>query len=454
VPPELLFPRGFRWGVATSAHQIEGAVDEDGRGESIWDRFEATPGKIAGGSNARVACDHYHRWRDDVALMTRLGVNAYRFSVAWPRVLPTGEGGANSVGLDFYDRLVDALLHMGIRPFVTLYHWDLPQSLQDRGGWLSRETVDAFVHYADVVTGRLGDRVKHWVTHNEPWCIAHLGYDSGEHAPGVNNPAGALSAAHHVLLSHGRTCAVIRENVPDANVGIVLNLTPSSPASDSPEDADASRWFDGFFNRWYLDPVFRGRYPEDVIADRIAAGHLESVRLPFLEPGDMQTIAAPIDFLGVNYYSRVVMESGDGPRAVQIAPDDALTDMGWEVYPQGLTELLERVHREYAPKTIIITENGAAYADGPDPEGRITDTRRVEFIRGHLRACHRAIEAGVPLGGYFVWSLMDNFEWAHGYKKRFGLYWVDYETQQRIPKDSAFWYHGVVAANAVDGETR
>jgi len=452
LPQVLEFPDGFIWGVATSAHQIEGAFHEDGRGESIWDRLEAVPGRIADGSDASVACDHYHRWQDDVGLLTELGVNAYRFSIAWPRILPAGRGAVNAAGLDFYDRLVDALVDSGIRPFVTLYHWDLPQALQDPGGWMSRDTVDAFVEYAGAVTARLGDRVKHWITHNEPWCIAHLGHDSGEHAPGIKDPAGALGAAHHVLLSHGRACPVIRENVPDARVGIVLNLTPSSPASNTPEDKDASRWFDGFFNRWYLDPLYRGVYPEDVVEDRIAVGHLQSRELPFVRPGDMEAIAAPMDFLGVNYYSRVVMRAGEGawPEAVRMVPDEELTDMGWEVYPEGLTGLLERLHREYAPRGIYITENGAAYSDGPDDTGRISDTRRIDFLREHLRAAHRALEGGVPLSGYFAWSLMDNFEWAHGYEKRFGLYWVDYKTQKRIPKDSALWYHGVISANAVN----
>ena len=452
MPQVLRFPDGFKWGVATSAHQIEGAFREDGRGPSIWDRLEATPGGIADGSDASVACDHYHRWLDDVGLMTELGVNAYRFSIAWPRILPAGRGAVNAAGLDFYDRLVDALVDSGIRPFVTLYHWDLPQKLQDQGGWMSRDTIDAFVEYAGAVTARLGDRVKHWITHNEPWCIAHLGHDSGEHAPGIKDPAGALRAAHHVLVSHGRACEAIRENVPDARVGIVLNLTPSSPASNSRKDKDASRWFDGFFNRWYLDPLFRGNYPEDVVADRIAVGHLQSGELSFVRSGDMETIAAPMDFLGVNYYSRVVMRAGEGdwPEAVRMVPDEELTDMGWEVYPKGLTELVERVHRDYGPRRIYITENGAAYSDGPDESGRVADTRRIDFMRGHLRACRRAIENGVPLAGYFAWSLMDNFEWAHGYEKRFGLYWVDFETQKRIPKDSSLWYHDAIAANTVD----
>ena len=456
MPQILEFPDGFIWGVATSAHQIEGAFHEDGRGQSIWDRLEATPGCIADGSRASVACDHYHRWQDDVGLLTELGVDAYRFSIAWPRIFPAGRGSSNAAGLDFYDRLVDALVDEGIRPFVTLYHWDLPQKLQDEGGWMSRDTVDAFVEYAGAVTARLGDRVKDWVTHNEPWCIAHLGHDTGDHAPGIKDPPGALRAAHHVLLSHGRACPVIRKNVPGARVGIVLNLTPSAPASNSPEDADASRWFDGFFNRWYLDPLYRGDYPEDVINDRIAAGHLESPELPFVLPGDMETISAPMDFLGVNYYSRVVMRAGEGawPRAVQMVADEDLTDMGWEVYPAGLTGLLERLHHEYAPREIYITENGAAYSDGPDDTGRIADTRRIDFMRRHLCAALGALESGVPLAGYFAWSLMDNFEWAHGYEKRFGLYWVDYKTQKRIPKDSSLWYHGVIAANAVDYATR
>jgi beta-glucosidase len=456
LPSELAFPSDFLWGAATSAHQIEGALDEGGRGESIWDRLEATPGRIADGSDARIACDHYHRWREDVGLMSELGVNAYRFSVAWPRVLPAGRGAVNAEGLDFYDRLVDTLMEDEIVPFVTLYHWDLPQQLQERGGWMSRDTVAAFADYTHAVTARLGDRVKHWMTHNEPWCVAHLGYDSGEHAPGMKDPAGALAAAHHLLLSHGRACPVIRENVSGAQVGIVLNLTPSMPATDRPEDEDASRWFDGFFNRWYLDPLFRGRYPDDVIADRIAAGHLRTPQPPFVRPGDMETIAAPMNFLGINYYSRVVMRAGaDGrAQAVAMAPDEKLTDMGWEVYPQGLTDLLGRIHREYGPETIYITENGAAYGDGPDKLGRIADTRRIAYMEAHIRACHRAIAAGVPLAGYFAWSLMDNFEWTHGYTMRFGLYWVDYHTQRRIPKDSSVWYHGVIAANAINDETR
>lgn len=446
-----VFPDGFVWGTATSSHQIEGSFREGGRGESIWDRFAATPGRIADGSDASVACDHYHRWREDVGLLRWLGVKAYRFSLAWPRVMADGRT-LNSSGLDFYDALVDALLEAGIQPFVTLYHWDLPQALQERGGWSVRDTAEAFVKYTAEVTKRLGDRVRFWATHNEPWCIANLGHEEGEHAPGHRNPGEALRVAHHVLLSHGWAAGAVRQNSPGAEVGIVLNLVPVWPASPGQADHDAARRFDGFFNRWYLDPVFRGQYPQDAIADRIRRGHLEGPDLPFLRPGDLQAIAAPLDFLGLNYYSRVVVKAGEGgePVAHPVVPEEELTDMRWEVFPQGLYDILIRLQREYGPPKIYITENGAAYADGPDAEGRIADRRRIEYMRAHLTMAHHALDQGVPLWGYFAWSLLDNFEWAHGYRKRFGLYWVDFDTQQRIPKDSAFWYRDVVAANAVD----
>jgi beta-glucosidase len=449
------FPEGFLWGVATSAQQIEGGIHEQGRGESIWDRFAATPGRIADRSDASIACDHFHRWRDDIELMRWLGVGAYRFSIAWPRVRPDGRGAINQAGLDFYDALVDGLLAAGIRPFATLYHWDLPQALQERGGWASRDTAKAFADYAGIVSGRLGDRVLHWTTHNEPWCIAALGHEQGVHAPGHRDPAESLRVAHHVLLSHGWAADAVRQSAPGAEVGIVLNLTPVTPASKSPADHDAARRADGILNRWYLDPLFRGRYPEDAIADRARRGHLAGTILPFEQPGDLAAIAAPFDFLGVNYYSRAVVRAGeDGePVAVEVVPHEQLTDMGWEVYPQGLYDLLIRVDREYAPRRIYLTENGAAYADGPDGTGQIHDTRRVQFLHGHLQAALRAIADGVPLHGFFTWSLLDNFEWAHGYSKRFGLYWVDFVTQQRIPKESAFWYREVAASGVIDGVT-
>ncbi len=446
------FPEEFIWGAATSSQQIEGATGEGGRGESIWDRFAAMSGKIEDGSNPGVACDHFHRWRQDIELMKWLGLDAYRFSIAWPRIIPTGTGQVNAAGLDFYDSLVDGLLEAGIEPFPTLYHWDLPQVLQDKGGWAARDTAEAFVEYSAAVTRRLGDRVKTWVTHNEPWCIATLGHEEGHHAPGHLDPAETLRVAHHLLLSHGWATEAIRREVAGAQVGIVHNYCPSYPATDSDGDHDAARWFDGFFNRWYLDPVFKGSYPADAVADRVAAGHLESPDMPFVEDGDMAAIATPIDFLGINYYSRNVMEAGpDGkPRDAKSVPKEELTDMGWEVYPEGLYDSLMRVHNEYGPKKIYIAENGAAYDYPVDTEGRIADTKRVTYLRDHFLAARRAMEDGVPLAGYFVWSLMDNFEWGFGFTKRFGLYGVDFATQERIPKDSAFWYRDVTAANAVD----
>jgi beta-glucosidase len=445
------FAEDFVWGVATSSQQIEGAVREGGRGESIWDRYANTPGNIADGSRPDVACDHYHRWRDDIERMKWLGLNAYRLSVAWPRVLPTGTGSVNAAGLNFYDALVDGLLEAGIRPFVTLYHWDLPQVLQDRGGWASRDTAGAFADYASVVADRLGDRVTDWTTHNEPWCIAALGHEAGVHAPGHRDPAEALLVAHHVLLSHGWALPVIRERSAGARAGIVLIASPSQPATESDADRDAARRFDGTFNRWYLDPLLRGTYPTDVIEDHVRLGHLESAGLPFVMDGDMEAISRPIDYLGVNYYSRAVLKAGANghPEGVRMVPEKDLTDMGWEVYPDGLTEVLLRLNNEYGCPELFITESGCAYGDAPNGDGRVADERRIEYHRGHLIAVKRAIEAGVPVKGYFVWSLLDNFEWGEGFEKRFGLYWVDYETQERIPKDSAIWYRDTIAARAV-----
>ena len=451
----MAFPPGFLWGVATSAFQVEGATDADGRGESIWDRFAATPGRIEDGSDGRVACEHYRRWPADVALMRELGLNAYRFSVAWPRVLPRGRGRVNAAGLDFYDRLVDGLLAAGLAPMATLYHWDLPQALQDAGGWGARDTAHAFVEYADAVSRRLGDRVRQWVTHNEPWCIATLGHEEGVHAPGLKDPAVGLRAAHHLLLGHGLAVPVLRANAPRSEVGIVLILSDAQAATQSREDRDAARWFDGFFNRWYLDPLLRGSYPADAVEDRRARGQLPSGPLPFLEPGDLGVISTPVDFLGVNYYSRNVLSGvagADGqppPRAVPMAPPEALTDMGWEVYPDGLAHVLTRVHREYGVERLYVTENGAAYADAPGPDGRVRDARRCAYLAGHLRALERAVRSGVPVAGYYHWSLLDNFEWALGFTKRFGLVHVDLATQARTLKDSARLYRAVATTNAV-----
>jgi beta-glucosidase len=441
------FPQGFLWGSATAAFQIEGATREDGRGESIWDRFCATTGKVLNGDTGDPVCDHYHRWRDDITLMKSLGLQAYRFSIAWPRIIPQGRGQVNPAGLDFYDRLVDGLLDAGIRPFVTLYHWDLPQALEDAGGWPARDTASAFADYADVVVRRLGDRVKHWITLNEPWCSAFLGYWTGDHAPGIREGP-VLAAAHHLLLGHGLALAALRAAYPDVQAGITLNFSPADPASDSDADRAAAWRYDGFFNRWYLDPLYRSAYPEDMLELYARLG-----QTPPVQPDDMRIIAAPMDFLGVNYYSRAVIRDdpqAGGLRYAHERPEGEYTHMDWEVHPDSLRRLLERLHAEYAPGVLYITENGAAYPDDIAPDGSVHDQDRIRYLARHLVACHDAIEAGVPLRGYFVWSLMDNFEWALGYSRRFGIIYVDYETQRRIPKDSALFMRRVIAANAVE----
>jgi beta-glucosidase len=439
------FPADFLWGAATSSYQIEGAAREDGRGESIWDRFCRTPGKVLNGENGDVACDHYHRMPEDVALMKQLGLAAYRFSVAWPRVFPEGAGAVNEPGLAFYDRLVDTLLEAGIEPWLTLYHWDLPQALEDAGGWPSRDVVPRFVEYADAVSRRLGDRVSRWITLNEPWCSSMLGYQIGHHAPGRESMPDALAASHHLLLAHGRSVPVLRANAPGAEVGITLNFCPAEPASESPQDAAAARSFDGWFNRWFLDPICGGGYPADKLHE-----HFGGAIPPWLEQGDLEHIANPTDFLGVNYYNRAILradESGNAPRTLFPNPDP--TDMDWEVCAPALERLLLRLRDRY-DGPLFITENGAAYSTGPGPDGRVPDVRRRDYFDGHLRACASAIDRGVDLRGYFAWSLMDNFEWAFGYERRFGLVWTDYDTQERIPKDSALWYRDVIARNGLE----
>ncbi len=443
----LEFPQGFAWGAATAAYQIEGAWDEDGKGPSIWDVFCRIPGAIQDGDTGDVACDHYHRWQEDVALMRELGLRAYRFSISWPRVLPEGKGKVNRPGLDFYDRLVDALLAAGIQPFVTLYHWDLPQALQEEGGWPARDTARRFADYADVVSRRLGDRVHHWITLNEPWVAAYAGYGNGYHAPGIRNPLAAIQATHHLLLAHGLAVPVLRENGGAATqVGITLNLAPIHPASDRPADEEAARRYDGFLNRWFLDPLFRGRYPEDML-------EMLGSALPEGYEGDMEAISVPVDFLGVNNYTRNVI--ADDPESAVVETREVkpagrpYTEMGWEVYPEGLYEILVRVHRDYAPACLYVTENGAAFPDRVGPDGRVHDPQRVDYLREYIAQAHRALEEGVPLAGYFVWTLLDNFEWAYGYSKRFGLVYVDFATQERIIKDSGYWYREVIAENGV-----
>ena len=446
------FPDGFLWGVATSAFQIEGAHDIDGRGRSIWDTYAEQPGFIEDGSNAKVACDHYRRYAEDIGVMRSLGVGAYRFSVAWPRVLPTGRGKVNAAGLDFYDRLVDGLLAAGIAPWVTLYHWDLPQALEDEGGWTNRSTVDAFVEFTHAVSGRLGDRVAHWITHNEPWCVSVLGHAQGAHAPGKRSWPDALIASHHLLLSHGRAAQVIRRNAHRAKVGITLNVSECEPASPSEADHIAARQFDGELIRWFLDPIYLGRYPKDVIEYHEREGRLPR-GMDFVKPGDLAEIKTPIDFLGVNYYSRAVVrsaaipEADNEPRTIAVPDPAELTDMGWEVYPKGLTHSLVRLNADYEPGSLVVTENGAAYGTGPGQDHSVQDTRRCDYIKAHLQACLAAIDAGVPLHGYFLWSLLDNFEWAFGFAKRFGIVWVDFETQERIIKASGHTYRYIIQNN-------
>jgi beta-glucosidase len=433
-----VFPAEFVWGVATAAYQIEGAVAEGGRGPSIWDTFSHTPGAVLDGDTGDVACDHYHRWPEDLAWLSELGVGAYRFSIAWPRILPTGSGQPNPAGLDWYERLVDALLERGIQPWPTLYHWDLPQPLEDAGGWPARATADAFTRYAEVVARRLGDRVRSWSTLNEPWCSAFLGYQTGEHAPGRRDPRLGLAAAHTLLLAHGRAVQALRSVVPgDARIGIVLNPTVVEPATDADADVAAARRADGYHNRWFLDPLYGRGYPADML--KHFAAH-------FTPPSDadVRTIAAPTDFLGVNYYRpNIVRADADdaflGARSVR-RPDEAVTQMEWIVRPQALRQLLVRVHRDYPVTSVVVTENGAAYADPPAVDGRLRDPERTRYLAEHIGAVGQAIRAGVPVAGYFVWSLLDNFEWAHGYSNRFGLVHVDYGTQRRTLKDSGRWY--------------
>ena len=440
----LRFPEGFVWGTATAAFQVEGGAGE--RGECIWDQFCRWPGKVFRGDTGDVADDHYHRYREDVALMAGLGLKGYRFSISWPRVLPQGVGDINQRGLDFYDRLVDELLRAKIEPYVTLYHWDLPSALQRLGGWAARESVCRFAEYAGLVARRLGDRVHKWITHNEPWVVAFLGNLSGVHAPGWEDMGLALQIAHHLLLSHGLAGDALRaQGDGSTRVGITLNLSPAYPASGSPADVAAAARHDGYLNRWFLDPVFRGRYPEDMWG-------LYGYMVPRVAPGDMEIIARPIDFLGVNYYSRaVVKDAPDGFLGyATVHPEGEYTAMDWEVYPQGLTDLLVRLNKDYGSPVMYITENGCAYEDVLTTDGQVHDAKRVDYLRAHFNAAHKAIEQGVRLAGYFVWSLMDNFEWAYGYSRRFGITYVDFQTQVRTLKDSARYCAAVVAANAVE----
>ena len=444
----VIFPEDWVWGAATAAYQVEGAVREDGRGLSIWDTFSRTVGKTANGDTGDVACDHFHRYPEDVALMRELGLGAYRFSVAWPRIFPNGAGRPNPAGIDFYRRLIDELHHADIVPYVTLYHWDLPEALQARGGWTNRDTALRFGEYAYTVASALGSGVHHWFTINEPWVATFLGHWLGIHAPGTRDFREALLAAHHLLLAHGQGLSALRSEMQAGDrAGIVLNLSPCDPAGDSNADIEAAHRVDGFLNRWFLDALFKGRYPEDMV-------RLYGDAMPAIDQADMAIISQPTDLLGMNYYTRAVVahDAAMRPlRARQVVPPGApVTATGWEVYPSGLYQILKRVSDDYRPSRILITENGAAYDDAV-VDGRVDDPRREAYLHEHLLEAHRASEDGVPLAGYFVWSLLDNFEWAEGYGKRFGLIYVDFSTQERIVKRSGRWYAEVCREHGVRG---
>jgi beta-glucosidase len=441
----MSFPTDFVWGAATAAFQIEGATAADGRGESIWDRFASTPGSVENGDTGDPACEHYYRWREDLDLIQSLGLRGYRFSISWPRIQPSGRGPANQKGIDFYRRLVEGLLERGITPLATLYHWDLPQALEDEGGWASRDAVERFAEYADLVFAGLDEVVEDWTTHNEPYVTSFLGYALGRKAPGDTDWPRALRASHHVLLSHGVVARNYRDRGGRGRIGISLDLTVAGPGRDSDEDRAAALRLDGHHNRWFLDPIFRGSYPADML------DHYERRFGPFdaIRAGDLETIAAPLDYLGVNFYRpNMVMATDDGSvLGLRDVPLDAeTTAMGWPVVPAALTELLVRVKADYGDVPLLITENGAAFEDRTNGADVVEDPRRVAYLEGHLTAIEQAIAAGVDVRGYYVWSLLDNFEWEHGYSQRFGIIYVDFETQRRIPKRSALWYRDRIAA--------
>lgn len=443
----MSWPDDFVWGTATASFQVEGAVRAGGRGESIWDRFSNIPGNILNGDTADTACDHFHRWPEDVEIMRSLGVSGYRFSIAWPRVIPDGRGRINQVGLDFYDRLVDGLLQAGIIPYPTLYHWDLPAALEDEGGWPHRPTAYAFADYAAVVAERLGDRVKNWWTINEPRCVAEHGYRRGRHAPGRREPRAWLDAAHHVLLAHGLGTAAVKQVSPDSRIGPALNVDAAVPRSAHPSDLAAAETAHDLRNRWYMDPVLLGRYPP------AAVEHYRWDQKA-LRDGDMEIISQPVDHLGINYYFREVAADPALPDRERPPPiteaDLPRTTMGWEIYPDGLRDLLLRFHEDYRLPPVFITENGAAFPDRVE-EGAVHDQNRRDFLEAHFTAARQALRAGVPLRGFFVWTLLDNFEWALGFSRRFGLIWVDHQTQERVWKDSARWFASYIASG---GESR
>ncbi|GMQ98943.1 MAG: GH1 family beta-glucosidase [Acidimicrobiia bacterium] len=435
----------FRWGVGTSAFQIEGAWDEDGKGESIWDRFLHESGTTANGDET---CDHYHRLESDLDLLATLGVNSYRFSTSWPRVIPRGTGATNEKGLAFYDRLVDGLLERNIEPWLTLYHWDLPQHLQDRGGWGNRDVVDWFVEYASVMVEHFGDRVSNWITVNEPWVSSFLGHHDGVFAPGLTDWNLAITAAHHQLLAHGAAVRTIRQAVPEARIGIALDCRPAYPLSSTAADLAATSHFDGFRNRWFFDPVFGKGYPSDIEQSYATEGRFPS---GLVREGDMRNIAEPLDFLGVNYYTSLGIDASSAERdhseATVGAPAQiGFTEMGWKIDPAALGKFLRRIDTEWAPPSIIVTENGASFSDSPGPDGSIHDDRRIAYLESHISELDTLRASGIPIDGYFVWSFLDNLEWVSGFDQRFGLVYVDHDTQRRTVKDSGLWYRDLIEA--------
>ncbi|HSW35854.1 MAG TPA: GH1 family beta-glucosidase [Candidatus Limnocylindrales bacterium] len=446
------FPEGFLWGAASASYQIEGSPTADGKGESIWDRFSHKPGNIWNEENGDVACDHYRRYEEDIAMMARLGLGAYRFSIAWSRLFPQGSGKPNEKGLDFYRRLVEKLHQHGIKPAITLYHWDLPQALQNKGGWANRDTVKYFEQYASYVYAALDMPVNMWITLNEPWVVAFLGNFFGIHAPGLSDFTTALQVAHNLLLGHGQAVQAFRNSGrKDELIGITLNLGSCQPLTENSADQLAAKRTDGFMNRWFLDPIFKRGYPADM--QEIFASNFT---LPVVEDGDIETMSVPIDFLGVNNYTRILVQSGgseDDFMGTPVNPPDAeYTEMGWEVYPRGLYDLLTRLHRDYGPLPLYITENGAAFPDELMANGTVDDPRRINYLKTYLTETWKAMQEGVPVKGYFVWTFMDNFEWSFGYSKRFGIIYVDYPTQKRFFKSSAHWYKKVISQNSIKDE--
>jgi beta-glucosidase len=456
----LVFPQDFKWGAATASYQIEGAAHEDGKGLSIWDTFSHTPGKTLHGDTGDVACDHYHRFASDVKIMADLGLQAYRFSISWPRIFPDGTGEVNEAGLDFYRRLVDEVLEHGIKPAATLYHWDLPQALEDQGGWLNRATSSYFADYARVIGEALGDRLENIITLNEPWVSSFIGYTTGHHAPGKQDLGDGVIAAHHLLLGHGLAVESLRGVAKSCEVGITVNLSVAIPATSSELDVKAASRHDDQLDRWFLDPVLKGQYPAGLLTEYVSL-----VGDDFIHEGDMTTINADIDFLGINYYTRNIVAArkqphepwtrqtslGDFSDVDDVTPHAApRTTKEWPIDPDGLHDLLVWVSKNYGAIPLYVTENGAAFIDYVDQSGSVHDSERVDYLQGHFAAAHRALEEGVNLRGYFVWSLFDNFEWADGYSQRFGLVFIDYHTQERIMKDSAHWYKSVISENAID----